>query len=45
MLNKIVKFTVNPDYQAQFEATLVANQQGTALESGNVEMKLFTDNN
>ncbi|MCL1067537.1 antibiotic biosynthesis monooxygenase [Shewanella olleyana] len=44
MLNQIVKFTVKPEYQAEFKAALLANKQGTASEAGNIEMKLFVDN-
>ncbi|MEZ9196871.1 putative quinol monooxygenase [Shewanella sp. 10N.286.54.B9] len=44
MLNQIVKFTVKPEYQAEFKAALMTNKQGAANEAGNVEMKMFVDN-
>jgi quinol monooxygenase YgiN len=44
MFNQIVKFNVKPEYREEFQTALLENQKATSLEGGNLEMRLYVDN-
>jgi len=45
MINQLVKFTVKPEHNKIFKAALVEDVRGADQEKGNMEMKMFVDNN
>ncbi|MFC1234174.1 putative quinol monooxygenase [Vibrio sp. F74] len=44
MINQIVKFTVKPDHKDEFQHALLENQLASSQEAGNVEMRVYVDN-
>lgn len=44
MFNQIVKFSVKPEYREEFQVALLDNQKATSLEDGNLEMRVYVDN-
>lgn len=44
MINQIVKFTVKPSYKDEFKQALLENQRASRQEAGNVEMRIYVDN-
>ncbi|WP_186748376.1 putative quinol monooxygenase, partial [Vibrio crassostreae] len=44
MINQIVKFTVKPEYEDEFQQQLLEHQLASSQETGNVEMRIYVDN-
>ncbi|MDR9829255.1 antibiotic biosynthesis monooxygenase [Vibrio sp. FNV 38] len=44
MKNQIIKFNVKPEFTEQFQQALLENQQASRQEVGNVEMRIYVDN-
>lgn len=44
MFNQIIKFNVKSEYRKEFQTALLENHRATSREDGNLEMRIYVDN-